>query len=228
MVKTIMIVEDELNMRKLLADYLSYEGYAIVEAANGREAMERFDAERIGLVILDIMMPFMDGFAVCKAIREKADVPIVLLTAKSEEDDKLHGYGLGADDYVTKPFSPKVLVAKINALLRRLDAGSAGGTGKKPLGANGLELDPDAHEVRLNGRPVPFTRKEYELLLYLCHNPNIALSREQILDQVWGFDYVGDFRTVDTHIKRLRQKLAHKAELIATVKGFGYKFEVKR
>ncbi|MEF3306223.1 response regulator transcription factor [Paenibacillus sp. GYB003] len=224
--KTILIVEDERKMRNLLVDYLRHEGYGTIEAANGTEAMERFDPARIDLVILDIMMPFMDGFAVCKAIREKSDVLIVLLTAKSEEYDKLQGYGLGADDYVTKPFSPKVLIAKIKALFKRQDGDY--GESKAAALVPGLELDPDAHEIRIDGRPVFFTRKEYELLTYLYRNPNMTLSREQILDQVWGYDYDGDIRTVDTHIKRLRQKLEHKADLIATVKGFGYKFGVKR
>lgn len=225
--KTIMIVEDELKMRRLLVDYLSHEGYGTIEAANGREAMERFDRDRTDLIILDIMMPYMDGFEVCKAMRGQSDVLIVLLTAKSEEYDKLQGYGLGADDYVTKPFSPKVLVAKVKALFNRMDARSVSAA-QSAIKLNGLEMNPDAHEIRLDGRPVPFTRKEYELLLYLLRNRNITLSREQILDQVWGFDYEGDIRTVDTHIKRVRQKLEDKAGLIATVKGYGYKFEVTR
>ncbi|GAA3405597.1 response regulator transcription factor [Paenibacillus hodogayensis] len=227
MSKTILIVEDEAKMRRLLVDYLSHEGFATIEAANGQAAMERFGANRVDLVILDVMMPFMDGFAVCEAIRQKSDVLIVLLTAKSEEYDKLQGYGRGADDYVTKPFSPKVLVAKIKALFKRLDGDNEAPT--NPIVRLGeLELDLDGHEIRLDNRPLSFTRKEYELLLYLYRNPNITLSREQILDQVWGYGYEGDARTVDTHIKRLRQKLEHKADLIATVKGFGYKFGVRR
>lgn len=224
--KTVLIVEDELKMRKLLADYLHHEGYDTIEAANGREALERYDPSRVDLVILDIMMPFMDGFDTCKAIRAKSNVLIVLLTAKSEDYDKLHGYDLGADDYVTKPFSPKVFIAKIKALFKRLDDG--GGAITNTAFIQGLELDLDAHEVRIDGRRVVLTRKEYELLLYLYRNPNMALSRDQILNQVWGFDYEGDIRTVDTHIKRVRQKLEHKSDLIGTLKGFGYKFEVKR
>ncbi|PYI55265.1 response regulator transcription factor [Paenibacillus flagellatus] len=225
--KTILIVEDELKMRRLLVDYVSHDGYAALEAANGREALERLDGARVDMVLLDVMMPLMDGFEACEAIRSKSDVPIVLLTAKSEEYDKLQGYGLGADDYVTKPFSPKVLMAKIKALFKRIDAANAedaGGTIR--LGA--LELDPDGHEVKVDGSVVPLTRKEFELLLYLYRNKNITLSRDRILDQVWGFDYEGDARTVDTHIKRLRQKLDREAERIATVKGYGYKFQVKR
>lgn len=225
--KTIMIVEDELKMRRLLVDYLSHEGYETVEAANGLEALQRFEPGRIDMILLDIMMPYMDGFAVCKAMREKSDVLIVLLTAKAEEYDKLQGYGLGADDYVTKPFSPKVLLAKIKALFKRMNPEAAGDP-EGTLRFDGLEMDPEAHEIRIDGRPVPFARKEYELLQYLLRNRNITLSREQILDQVWGFDYEGDIRTVDTHIKRVRQKLEHKAGLIATVKGYGYKFEVRR
>jgi DNA-binding response OmpR family regulator len=225
--KTIMIVEDELKMRRLLVDYLSHEGYETVEAANGLEALQRFEPGRIDMILLDIMMPYMDGFAVCKAMREKSDVLIVLLTAKAEEYDKLQGYGLGADDYVTKPFSPKVLLAKIKALFKRMNPEAAADP-EGTLRFDGLEMDPEAHEIRLDGRPVLFARKEYELLQYLLRNRNITLSREQILDQVWGFDYEGDIRTVDTHIKRVRQKLEHKAGLIATVKGYGYKFEVRR
>jgi DNA-binding response OmpR family regulator len=225
--KTIMIVEDELKMRRLLVDYLSHEGYETVEAANGLEAMQRFEPGRIDMILLDIMMPYMDGFAVCKAMREKSDVRIVLLTAKAEEYDKLQGYGLGADDYVTKPFSPKVLLAKIKALFKRMDTEAAADS-EATIRFDGLEMDPDAHEIRLDGRPIAFARKEYELLQYLLRNRNITLSREQILEQVWGFDYEGDIRTVDTHIKRVRQKLEHKSGLIATVKGYGYKFEVRR
>jgi DNA-binding response OmpR family regulator len=224
--KTILIVEDELKMRKLLVDYLSHAGYETVEAADGREAVRLFDPEQIDLVLLDIMMPHLDGFAVCKAIREQSDVLIVLLTAKSEEYDKLQGYGLGADDYVTKPFSPKVLVAKIQALFKRVHPETGSGFGVIRL--DGLEIDRDGHEVRIDDRPVELTRKEYELLLYLTRNRNITLSRDQILEHVWGYDYEGDVRTVDTHIKRLRQKLEHKADLIATVKGFGYKLRVTR
>jgi len=224
--KTVLIVEDELKMRKLLVDYLRHEGFNTIEAANGREALERYEAGRVDLVILDIMMPFMDGFDTCRAIRETSNVLIVLLTAKSEEYDKLLGYDLGADDYITKPFSPKVFIAKIKALFKRLDEGS--GAGPHTVSIQGLELNLDAHEIRIDGRRILFTRKEYELLLYLYRNPNMALSRDQILNQVWGFDYEGDIRTVDTHIKRVRQKLEHKSDLIATLKGFGYKFEVKR
>lgn len=221
-----MIVEDELKMRRLLVDYITHEGYAALEAANGREALERLEQRPVDLVLLDIMMPQMDGFAACKAIRERSDVLIVLLTAKAEEYDKLQGYGLGADDYVTKPFSPKVLMAKIKALFKRL--GDDTGGGEAVIRLDGLELDPASHELRIDGSLVTLTRKEYELLLYMYRNKNITLSRDRMLDQVWGFDYEGDARTVDTHIRRLRQKLGPHADLIATVKGFGYKFQVKR
>jgi len=217
--KTIMIVEDELKMRTLLVDYLSHAGYATVEAADGGEALRLFEERPIDLVILDIMMPKLDGYAVCRSLRQRSDVWIVLLTAKSEEYDKLRGYDLGADDYITKPFSPKVLVAKINALMKRMD---------DDVPADGFELIPEARELRIDGRVVPLSRNEFELLHFLYRHPNIALTREQILDHVWGFDYDGDFRTVDTHIKRLRQKLDGKAGLIATVKGYGYKLQVNR
>lgn len=222
--ETILIVEDEAKMRTLLVDYLSHAGYRTVEAADGEEAADRFRDTEIDLVLLDIMMPRKDGFAVCQSLRSESDVLIVLLTARSAETDKLHGYELGADDYVTKPFSPKVLVAKIGALLKRRAINS----GEGPIRLEGLELNPAAHELRINGEPVVLSRKEYELLICLTRNRNRTLSRDQLLDQVWGFDYEGDPRTVDTHVKRLRRKLGSKARLIDTVKGYGYKLKVSR
>lgn len=222
--ETILIVEDEAKMRTLLVDYLSHAGYRTVEAEDGEEAVAKFGNTEIDLVLLDIMMPRKDGYMVCQSIRSQSDVIIVLLTARSAETDKLLGYELGADDYVTKPFSPKVLVAKIRALLNRSRILS----GEAPIRFEGIELKPAAHELRIEGEPVVLSRKEYELLICLIRNRNLTLSRDQLLDQVWGFDYDGDPRTVDTHVKRLRRKMGSKASLINTVKGYGYKLKVNR
>jgi DNA-binding response OmpR family regulator len=225
--KTILLVEDEQKMRQLLVDYLSLEGYVILQAANGPDALKVFQGTQVDLIILDIMIPYINGLEVCKSVRAQSDVMIVMLTAKSQDEDKLLGYDFGADDYVTKPFSPKVLVAKINALFKRLEASK----GKRPennlldiIRINGLQIDQQANEVMLNNVVISLTPKEYELLVFLYKNRNRTLSRDTILDQVWGMDYYGDIRTVDTHIKRLRQKLRHKSGLVVTVIGFGYKF----
>jgi DNA-binding response OmpR family regulator len=225
--KTILLVEDEQKMRQLLVDYLSLEGYTLLQAANGPDALKAFQSAQVDLIILDIMIPYINGLEVCKSVRAQSDVRIVMLTAKSQDEDKLLGYDFGADDYVTKPFSPKVLVAKINALFKRLEASE----GKRSennifdiIRINGLQIDEQANEVMLNDEIISLTPKEYELLVFLYKNRNRTLSRDTILDQVWGMDYYGDIRTVDTHIKRLRQKLRHKADLVVTVIGFGYKF----
>jgi DNA-binding response OmpR family regulator len=225
--KTILLVEDEQKMRQLLVDYLSLEGYVILQAANGPDALKVFQSAQVDLIILDIMIPYINGLEVCKSVRAQSDVRIVMLTAKSQDEDKLLGYDFGADDYVTKPFSPKVLVAKINALFKRLEASE----GKRSennifdiIRINGLQIDEQANEVMLSDEIISLTPKEYELLVFLYKNRNRTLSRDTILDQVWGMDYYGDIRTVDTHIKRLRQKLRHKADLVVTVIGFGYKF----
>jgi two-component system, OmpR family, response regulator ResD len=224
--KTILVVEDEKRMRVLLSDYFKKEGYNFLEAANGIEAISVFNSHSVDLIILDIMMPFMDGWEVCKAVRKISEVPIIVLTAKSEEDDKLLGYELGADDYVTKPFSPKILIAKVKALLKRVE--SKPQPSKEIFDIDGLIIDELSHEVRINKDVVILTPKEYDLLLYLVRNKGIALSRDKILDSVWGIDYYGDSRTVDTNIKRLREKLGEKADLITTIRGSGYKFEVKK
>jgi DNA-binding response OmpR family regulator len=229
--KTILIVEDEPKMRKLLVDFFTHEGgYRLLKASNGQEALDLFAKhDEVNLIILDIMMPFVDGLSVCRSVRARSNVMIVLLTAKSEENDKLIGYELGADDYITKPFSLKVLSAKIRALFKRqqiyteTDPSSEGW-----IIAGRLEMNELSHEVRIDGRQTELAPKEFELLLYLYKHRNIALTREKILDQIWGFDYEGDVRTVDTHIKRLRQKLLRKAGLIATVIGYGYKFQVNQ
>ncbi|MGL5634477.1 MAG: response regulator transcription factor [Sarcina sp.] len=222
--KNILIVEDELRIRILLRDYLKKDGFIVIEASDGEEALKSFSETNIDLVILDIMMPKIDGFEVCKTIRSVSNIPIILLTAREEEEDKLLGYELGADDYVTKPFSPKVLVAKVKALLKRTETDNIN---KNLSNFNGLKINKLSHEVLLDGRELSLSPKEYDLLLYLTSNKGIALSRDKILDNVWGYDYFGDIRTVDTNIKRLREKLLHKSSYITTVRGSGYKFEVK-
>lgn len=221
--KTILIVEDEIRIRFLLRDYFHKENFNVLEASDGREALEVFANNSIDLVILDIMMPEIDGFSVCESIRETSTLPIILLTAKSEEEDKLLGYDLGADDYVTKPFSPKVLVAKVKALLKRTDSHKD----LSILNYNGLKINKLSHEVLINDEEINLSPKEFDLLLFLTENSGIALSRDKILNNVWGMDYFGDIRTVDTNIKRLREKLLSKSEYISTVRGSGYKFEVK-
>ncbi|WP_032121533.1 response regulator transcription factor [Clostridium amazonitimonense] len=228
MEKTILIVEDELRMRLLLRDYFKKEGFKVLEAENGLTALSIFKNEKshINLIILDIMMPLMDGFTFCKSIREISYVPIIILTAKSDEEDKLLGYELGADDYVTKPFSPKILVAKAKALLKRSD--SLNSIEKNNEEFDGLVINTLSHEVYLDEEEIYLTPKEYDLLIYLVENKGIALNRDKILDNVWGIDYFGDPRTVDTNIKRLREKLKNKSYLISTVRGSGYKFEVKK
>ncbi|MDO5038416.1 response regulator transcription factor [Clostridium sp.] len=223
MKKSILIVEDEIRIRFLIRDYFINENFNVYEAEDGEKGIEVFSKEKIDLIILDIMMPKMDGISFLKKIRSVSSVPVILLTAKSEEDDKLQGYEVGADDYMTKPFSPKVLVAKSKALLKRtrtdIDSSSQD--------FNGLTINKMSHEVKVNETEISLSPKEYELLLYLISNEGIALSRDTILDNVWGIDYYGDIRTVDTNIKRLREKLLDKANYIVTVRGSGYKFEVK-
>lgn len=221
--KTILLVEDEIRIRFLLRDYFHKENFNVLEASNGREALELFSNNIIDLIILDIMMPEVDGLTVCKSIREISTLPIILLTAKSEEEDKLLGYDLGADDYITKPFSPKVLVAKVKALLKRTDSHKD----LSIINYNGLKINKLSHEVIVDDKEINLSPKEFDLLLFLVSNEGIALSRDKILDNVWGMDYYGDIRTVDTNIKRLREKLLSKSEYISTVRGSGYKFEVK-
>ncbi|MBP3966388.1 response regulator transcription factor [Paenibacillus lignilyticus] len=231
----VLLVEDEPLMRQLIVDYLHGENIKVIEAANGEEALLRFGAESVALVILDIMMPKLDGYSVCRSIRERSDVMIIMLTARSAEDDKLLGYDLGADDYMTKPFSPKELTAKVKALLKRaelLAAASAStntdGQDAGVISLDGLTIREASHEVKVEGEELTLSPKEYDLLLYMYRNRNIVLSRDMLLNHVWGFDYFGDARTVDTHIKRLRQKLGVKSDLICTVRGNGYQFKVKR
>ncbi|GEQ21997.1 DNA-binding response regulator [Clostridium butyricum] len=224
MKKSILIVEDELRIRFLLRDYLTKDDFNVFEASNGEEGLFVFSTQKIDLVILDIMMPVMDGMTMLEKLREVSTVPVILLTAKSEEDDKLQGYDYGADDYITKPFSPKVLIAKVKALLKR----SREDIYSSSQEFNGLTINKLSHEVRVNGKEITLSPKEYELLIYLVTNEGIALSRDNILDNVWGLDYYGDIRTVDTNVKRLREKLLDRSNLIVTVRGSGYKFESKQ
>ncbi|NLW56524.1 MAG: response regulator transcription factor [Firmicutes bacterium] len=220
----ILIVDDEARMRKLIADFLKKEGYTIIEAEDGKSALEIFTNEQqISLVILDVMMPGYDGWTVCREIRKKSQVPIIMLTARGEESDELFGFTLGADEYIAKPFSPLILVARVQALLRRSGMNQSV---KNVKFYNGIEIDESGRSVYIDGRKVNLTPKEFELLLYLATNEGIALSREQILNSVWDYDYFGDVRTVDTHIKKLRSKLGAKGNYIQTVRSFGYKFEV--
>lgn len=222
---TILIVEDEERMRKLLSDYFKNSGFHVLEGENGIKALEVFKNNKVDLVILDIMMPYLDGWAVCKSIRQSSEVPIIMLTAKGEEEDKLQGYELGVDDYVTKPFSPKVLVAKAKVLLKRVK--NSPKQQEKIKDYNGLQINELSNEVKINNNSVALSPKEYDLLIFFAKNEGIVLTRENILDKVWGFDYEGGLRTVDTHIKRLREKLEDKAKYIVTVRGRGYKFEVR-
>ena len=218
----ILIVDDEQRIRKLLRDYLIRDGYTVYEASNGRQALDIFNSEaNIALIILDVMMPEMDGWQVCSEIRKTSKVPIIMLTAKSDERDELRGFELGVDEYVTKPFSPRTLSARVNAILRR----TLGTAAEKTLEAGGIVMDKSAHIVTIAGEQVDLSFKELELLQYFMENNGVALSRERILNSVWNYDYYGDARTIDTHVKKLRSKIGSKASLIKTVWGIGYKFE---
>lgn len=218
MIKTILVVDDESRMRKLLTDFLTREGYRILEAANGKAALDHLYSEKIDLVILDVMMPEYDGWTVCREIRKCSNIPVIMLTAKGEETDQLLGFELGADEYITKPFSPRVLTARVNAFFRRIQ--------NNPPPYSGLLMDPTARSVSIDGNRLDLTPKEYDLLLYLAENQGRALSRQQILNHVWNYDYFGDLRTVDTHINRLRTKMGTRGNFIQTIRGFGYRFEV--
>lgn len=226
MSKTILIIEDELKIRFLLRDYLKAEGFNVLEASDGDEGLFVFKNTKVDLILLDIMMPKIDGLTVLENIRTVSDIPIILLTAKSQEEDKLYGYDIGADDYITKPFSPKILVAKVKALLKRTADLNEDQSSTKNY--NGLTINKLAHEVKVDNVQLSLSPKEYELLVYLSDNIGIALTRDTILDNVWGIDYYGDLRTVDTNIKRLREKLGEKANYIVTVRGSGYKFDVSQ
>lgn len=219
----ILVVDDESRMRKLVRDFLTHKDFQVVEAADGEEALDVFfNNKDISLIILDIMMPKMDGWQVCKEIRQYSKVPIIMLTAKADERDELLGYELGIDEYITKPFSPKILVARVEAVLRRTNHLQDGDV----LKAGGIEMDINAHMVRIDGEPIELSFKEFELLHYFVVNQGVALSREKILNNVWNYDYFGDARTIDTHVKKLRSKMKDKGEYIKTIWGMGYKFEV--
>lgn len=221
--KRILVVDDEPLIRKLVTDFLKKQGYVTIEADDGKKAMNLFSSEEnIDLIILDVMLPEYDGFTVCREIRKKSKVPIIMLTARGEEFDEVFGLDIGADEYISKPFSPNILIARVNAVLRRANSEERG---KELKDFNGLTIDHSAHQVVIDGEVVDLSPKEYELLIYLSENYGKALSREQILDKVWGYDYYGDLRTVDTHINRLRIKLDRKSDYIQTVRGYGYRFE---
>ena len=218
----ILIADDEQLMRQLVIDFLKPEGYEILEASDGKEALEIYDKEHPDLILLDVMMPGYDGWTVCREIRRESTVPIMMLTAKGEEIDQLFAYDLGADEYITKPFSPKILVAKIKALLRRSQNEQ-----ETHEADDGVSIDRDARQVVLDGKNVDLSPTEYKLLNYLMSNTGKVLSRRQILNQVWNYDYYGDLRTVDTHINRLRIKLGDKGRYIRTVRGYGYRYDGK-
>lgn len=220
----ILVVDDESRMRKLVKDFLTKSNYEVLEAGDGSEALDCFYADKdISLIILDVMMPKMDGWQVCREIRQTSRIPIIMLTAKSDERDELQGFELGVDEYISKPFSPKILVARVEAILRRTNQAE----NKEVLEAGGIRMDKAAHQVFIEGEPVDLSYKEFELLGYFMENRGIALSREKILNHVWNYDYFGDARTIDTHVKKLRSKMGDKGDLIKTIWGMGYKFEAE-
>ena len=220
---TILVVDDESRMRKLVKDFLIRKNFNVIEAQDGEEALEIFfDNNNISLIILDIMMPKVDGWEVCREIREYSDVPILMLTAKGEEKDELQGFKLGVDEYISKPFSPKVLVARVEAILRRSNTLDG-----EAVEIGGILLDKVAHQVKIDGEEIDLSFKEFELLSYFIQNKGVALSREKILNNVWDYDYFGDARTIDTHVKKLRSKMGDKGKYIKTIWGLGYKFEVE-
>jgi DNA-binding response OmpR family regulator len=219
----ILIVDDESRMRKLVKDFLTRSNFDVLEAEDGGKALDIFYREKeIALIILDIMMPVMDGWEVCREIRQYSKVPIIMLTAKSGEQDELQGFQLGVDEYISKPFSPKILVARVEAILRRTSQFGE----EENLSAGGIVINKSAHSVSIDGQPVDLSYKEFELLTYFLENKGIALSREKILNNVWNYDYFGDARTIDTHVKKLRSKMGEKGELIKTIWGMGYKFDI--
>ncbi|MDO4938388.1 MAG: response regulator transcription factor [Lachnospiraceae bacterium] len=218
----ILVVDDEERVRKLVKDYLSLKGYTVVEASNGQEAVEKFLGDKdIDLIILDVMMPVMDGYETLKTIRQYSRVPVIMLTARTDEEDELRGFGLEADEYIGKPFSPKILVARVEAILRRYNDAA-----DETIEAGGIVMDKSAHTVTVDGHPVELSVKEYDLLQYFLENQGKALSRESILTSVWNYDFFGDARTIDTHVKKLRAKLGDKGDYIKTIWGMGYKFEI--
>lgn len=221
----ILVVDDESRMRKLVKDFLVRENYEVLEAGDGEEALDIFYREKnVALLILDVMMPKLNGWDVCREVRENSKVPIIMLTAKGDESDELNGFELGVDEYISKPFSPKILVARVGAILRR--SGKAPGE-EELLSAGGIVINKAAHMVTVDGERIDLSYKEFELLSYFLENVGIALSREKILNHVWNYDYFGDARTIDTHVKKLRAKIGEKGDYIKTIWGMGYKFEVE-
>jgi two-component system response regulator ResD len=220
----ILVVDDEIRMRKLIKDFLVAKGYSILEAEDGEKALEAFEENKnkINLVLLDVMMPKLDGWSVLRQIRQESKVPIIMLTARGEEQDELFGFELGVDEYISKPFSPKILVARVEAILKRTAPDS-----KEVKDYGGVEIDKEGRTVKVDGKLIELSLREYELLTYLVENKDIALSRDKILNNVWNYDYYGDSRTIDSHIKKIRHKLGKKGKYIKTIRGVGYKFEVK-
>ena len=220
----VLIVDDEQRMRKLIKDFLATKGYNILEAEDGEKAIEVFEANKskIDLILLDVMMPKLDGWSVLRQIRQDSKVPIIMLTARGEEQDELFGFELGVDEYISKPFSPKILVARVEAILKRTK-----GDSKEVKDYGGIEIDKEGRTVKVDGKTIELSLREYELLTYLVENENIALSRDKILNNVWNYDYYGDSRTIDSHIKKIRHKLGKKGKYIQTMRGLGYKFEIK-
>ena len=219
----ILVVDDESRMRKLVNDILTRKNYEVIEAADGEEAIDIFYADKnISLIILDVMMPKMTGWEVCKEIRKNSKIPIIMLTAKSEERDELDGFELGVDEYISKPFSPKILTARVDAILRRSNLIDS----SENVNIGGIHIDKAAHIVKIDGEEIDLSFKEFELLTYFVENKGLALSREKILNNVWNYDYFGDARTIDTHVKKLRKKMGEKGDAIKTIWGMGYKFEI--
>lgn len=220
----ILVVDDEQRMRKLVKDFLKAKGYSILEAEDGEKALEVFEENKnkIELILLDVMMPKLDGWSVLRQIRQESKIPIVMLTARGEEQDELFGFELGVDEYIAKPFSPKILVARVEAILKRTRKDTA-----EVKDYAGIEIDKEGRTVKVDGKVVELSLREYELLIYLIENENIALSRDKILNNVWNYDYYGDSRTIDSHIKKIRHKLGKRGKYIKTMRGIGYKFEVK-
>ena len=221
----ILVVDDESRMRKLLRDFLSAKGYQILEAEDGEKAIEVLEENKnkIKLILLDVMMPKLDGWSVLRKIRQDSNVPVIMLTARGEEQDELFGFELGVDEYISKPFSPKILVARVEAILKRTY-----GDTKEIKDYDGITIDQEGRTVKVDGKPIDLSLREYELLKYLLDNENIALSRDKILNNVWNYDYYGDSRTIDSHIKKIRHKLGKKGKYIETIRGIGYKFEIKK
>lgn len=223
--KCILIVDDEQRMRKIIKDFLRAKGFSILEAEDGEKALEIYqqNQSKIMLILLDVMMPKLDGWSVLRQIRQSnKELPIIMLTARGEEQDELFGFELGVDEYISKPFSPKILVARVEAILKR-----AGKDSKEVKDFGGIQIDKEGRTVTVDGKPVELSLREYELLVYLVQNENIALSRDKILNNVWNYDYYGDTRTIDSHVKKIRHKLGKKGKYIKTIRGIGYKFEIK-